>query len=78
VLDEIKHCHRGGKMGDSKTISVPMPTDEHDFIRNFDPEKMAITFYGDECLVLPVVDAVKQLEEKVTVEAANKRWLLPF
>src|SRR5260370_13697397 len=29
--------------------------DEHDFIRNFDPENMTITFYGDECLMVPII-----------------------
>lgn len=52
--------------------------DEYDFIRNFDPEKMAITFYGDECLMMPIVDAVKQLRERVKIEAENNRWLIPL
>jgi len=51
--------------------------DEHDFIRNFDPEKIAITFYGDEYLIMPVVDAVKQLRERIKIEAENNRWLIP-
>ncbi len=52
--------------------------DEHDFIRNIDPGKMAITFYGEECLIIPIVDAVKQLKEKVKIEAENNRWFIPF
>ena len=51
--------------------------DEHDFIRNFDPEKMSITFYGDEYHIIPVVHAVKHLRERIKIEAENNRWLIP-
>jgi hypothetical protein len=51
--------------------------DEHDFIRNFDPEKMAITFYGDECIMPPIIDAVNQLRERVKIETEKNRWLVP-
>ena len=52
--------------------------DEHDFIRNLDPGKMAITFYGDEYPMIPIVDAVTQLRERVNIEVENNRWYLPF
>jgi hypothetical protein len=52
--------------------------DEHDFIRNLDPGRMAITFYGDECLMIPIVEAVKQLRERIKVEAENNRWHIPL
>jgi hypothetical protein len=52
--------------------------DEHDFIRNLDHEKMAITFYGDECLMRPIVEAVIQLREKVIIEVQNKKWRIPL
>ena len=51
--------------------------DEHDFIRNFDPEKTAITFYGDECLMMPIVDAANQLCEKIKSEAEKNRRPIP-
>jgi hypothetical protein len=52
--------------------------DEHDFVRNFDPERMAITFYGDECAMLPIIEAAKQLKERARIEAESNRWYLPF
>jgi hypothetical protein len=50
--------------------------DEHDFIRNFDPENMTITFYGEEYSILPIVEAAKQLRERVKIEAENN-WYIP-
>jgi hypothetical protein len=52
--------------------------DEHDFIRNIDPEKMAITFYGNECSMLPIVEGASQLKEKIKIEAENNRWHIPL
>lgn len=65
---------------DSNVVSLSMidGIDKHDFIRNFDPEKMAITFYGEECLMIPIIEAVRQLREQLKIEAENERWLLPL
>ena len=52
--------------------------DDHEFNRNIDPEKMAITFYGDECSILPIVEAAKQLRERVEIEAENNKWFISF
>jgi hypothetical protein len=51
--------------------------DGHDFIRNFDPENMTITFYGDKYHMIPVVEAAKQLRERVKIEAEKNRWHIP-
>ncbi|HEY4036234.1 MAG TPA: hypothetical protein VGL94_19925 [Ktedonobacteraceae bacterium] len=59
-------------------LSVISGMEPHNFIRNIDPAKMAITFYGDECLILPIVKAVEELKESVKVEAEKHWWHLPI
>jgi hypothetical protein len=48
--------------------------DPGDYLRNFDTRNFAVTFWGDEYVLPPIVTAVQELRQKATVEAGKPHW----
>jgi hypothetical protein len=45
-----------------------------DYLRNFDTKKFAVTFRGDEYPLKPVIDAIKEIHQKASIEAEKHFW----
>ncbi len=48
--------------------------DPGDCLRNFDTINFAVTFWGDEYVLPPIVKAVQELWQKAAVEAKKPHW----
>lgn len=43
-------------------------------LRNFDPEKFAVTFRGDEYPLKPVINVINEIWQKAAIEAEKPHW----
>lgn len=45
-----------------------------DYLRNFDTVNWAVTFRGDTYYIQPIADAIQELWQRASVEAAKPHW----
>ena len=48
--------------------------DQRDYLRNFDPVNLTVTFRGDSYQIKPIIDSIQVLWQKARVAAQNPYW----
>jgi len=72
-LDDWATASEQKNFVDCNIVSIAGPG-SGDCLRNFDPEKFAVTFRGDEYPLEPVISAIKEIHRKASEEFEKHFW----